>query len=815
MKRLAWIGIYLVSIGWFVSLDVYTRSSHWWLWPIIIGSLILYPALRHEKPKGSLILLLGILNVFLFHWPYSVSGVLLFAAGVLYLFRRHSVPKALGNCFFVSGFALFLAALLTGIYYLKSPHFQGQSFFSPIFYAVIKLFAHGAALTNGTIVLPAVDGIRELNVSVEKLGLFPILLFYASAVSFLYFIRAKGRTYSYLTLITLGFIFVRFVALSLAFLQGGKSSIFWMRAPLILSTLPLPLFLSIFPSVLTSEPVAKGSGGRKNGVLPASIFLLLAFLSGMFLAGFAGFGDPGVQKQGRILIDEGHSDWEWTTQKFDTEWYGGKSGYNYYCLRDYLNHFYKVDAGMDSITESLLSNYDILFIKTPTRPFSNREIDAIEKFVRAGGGLFLDGDHTNVFGSSTFANPLAERFGLRFNYDATYDLRSLSLSVYNRPSLLPHPVVQRVPTYLFATSCSMDAPMFSDKVIIGYGLRAVRLDYSRTSYFADASKEQNYDFGLFIQAAGTKIGKGRVLGYTDSTVWSNFFMFIPGKPELILGTMEWLNRENRFGFLNPLLLVLGLASLGFGLLVLRKKRIENWAAILAVAGLIGFGLGARIFASGNLASYKDPAPHTGFTKVAFDWEHSRFTLPVYSLEWDQRLSFHTFYTWTQRLGLVPSLEKSFSDALRKGDIVVVINPIKRFAIEEVDEMTEFVRKGGRLLLLDSPRNWASTGNELIGPFLMKTDTLTVASSACFDSTRREIATLSNAGMVEGGKPLFTLSNGNPVASYSTFGEGKIVVFNASSNFATETLGGSSALPTPAQRKLYDLEFSLLRFLLKK
>jgi hypothetical protein len=54
---------------------------------------------------------------------------------------------------------------------------------------------------------------------------------------------------------------------------------------------------------------------------------------------YAGLADPGLKSQGRILVDEYHSDWEWTEQEFDTKWYGIKSGYNYYNLFEYLDYF--------------------------------------------------------------------------------------------------------------------------------------------------------------------------------------------------------------------------------------------------------------------------------------------------------------------------------------------------------------------------------------------------------------------------------------------------------------------------------------------
>jgi len=40
------------------------------------------------------------------------------------------------------------------------------------------------------------------------------------------------------------------------------------------------------------------------------------------MACFSWFRDPGIAKQGRVLIDEYYSNWEWTDRKLDTAWYG-------------------------------------------------------------------------------------------------------------------------------------------------------------------------------------------------------------------------------------------------------------------------------------------------------------------------------------------------------------------------------------------------------------------------------------------------------------------------------------------------------------
>ena len=51
-------------------------------------------------------------------------------------------------------------------------------------------------------------------------------------------------------------------------------------------------------------------------------------------------------------------------------------------------------------------------------------------------------------------------------------------------------------------------------------------------------------YGAFNQLWATRHGSGRVLAWTDSTIFSNFSAFEPGKTELMLGMLEWLNRRS-------------------------------------------------------------------------------------------------------------------------------------------------------------------------------------------------------------------------------------------------------------------------------
>ena len=76
----------------------------------------------------------------------------------------------------------------------------------------------------------------------------------------------------------------------------------------------------------------------------------------------------------------------------DTEWYGYMSGHNYYCLYQYLTHYYPMQRHRDGpLTDESLNDDDVLIIKVPNRPFSATEQETIVGFVQRGGGLLLIG----------------------------------------------------------------------------------------------------------------------------------------------------------------------------------------------------------------------------------------------------------------------------------------------------------------------------------------------------------------------------------------------------------------------------------------
>ena len=142
------------------------------------------------------------------------------------------------------------------------------------------------------------------------------------------------------------------------------------------------------------------------------------------LAGLAwSFVPPGTEKPGRILIDDRFCGiWEPTARRLDTEWYGDFPTYSFTSLAEWLGKWFAVDANIGRpYDDDLLSQYDVLVIKTPEKPIPDREAEAIDRFVHRGGGLLLVGDHTNLLGMGTHLNALSARYGIRFRYDSVSD----------------------------------------------------------------------------------------------------------------------------------------------------------------------------------------------------------------------------------------------------------------------------------------------------------------------------------------------------------------------------------------------------------
>jgi len=547
--------------------------------------------------------------------------------------------------------------------------------------------------------------------------------------------------------------------------------------------------------------------------------LVMIFIFVFSMIGAFAFQDPGCKKNGRVLIDEYHSDWEDTTKPLTKEWYGMLSTYNYYSWAEWLNYYYHVEKNNNTLTSAILGNYDILILKCPTNSYSNEEIWSIVQFVEKGGGLYLIGDHTDVFGMNTFLNQVSENFGIRFKTDATYELGTGMMSVYEPDDICPHPIVQNVEQFDFMTSCTLQAPLNSENVIIGNRLISEPGTYSTENFFRESVASPESEYGLLLQVAALKYGKGRVVAFTDSTVFSSFSMFSDGYKSFTFGVMEYLNRVNQYPYLNTVLIGLAIIFLIISSYLLRNERKIKIFFLFLLAGLLSFSTATLVISHMNEVNYPLPSAHSDYIQVCFDQEYSDFNVslqPSIGL-YNEKDNYGTFFVWTQRVGCVPSLEKTLDDAIKIGDIIVIINPIKSFETEDIDTITDFVENGGKVLVMDSITNIDSTANDLIGNFGIWINYNTIDRSLyrSFNDTTNN-STIGNITSpyltITGGEKILFIENNETHASVAEFYNettgktGKIVVLVDSYSFSDFIMGGPFIEPDEGQLQIYNTEF---------
>jgi hypothetical protein len=573
--------------------------------------------------------------------------------------------------------------------------------------------------------------------------------------------------------------------------------------------------------------------------------------------------DPvGSRKEGRVVIEEYHPEgdqqWERTDKPFDTTWYGHLSGYNYYCIYDYMTRFYDVVRRTERLNEAALENCDVLIVKVPTRSYTNQEIEAIERFVDRGGGLMLVGEHTNVFNSGTYLNSIARRFGFTFRYDCLFGVDKVFEERYE-PPVVPHPIVQHLPWMHFATSCSIAPEQSSGRAAIrSVGLKSLWADYHVSNYYPKPDDSPEMRYGAFVQLWAMRYGRGRIAAFTDSTIFSNFCVFETGKKELWMGMVEWLNHQapvidprRSLAIAGALLAILGLAV---------ARRWAGSRLVLLAPGALGWTLAAVAVRSCAMYAMPYPEPVRPYVQVNLDRTVCTARLPRNGFISIDSTDYGIFDRWILRLGYFTA--RRSDPEVFDGDLIVFLEPNKPVSREYRAALVRFVDSGGKVLVVDSPpgarqryesplratlgvgsglsddAEGGSTGgdsdesaspqgtttNELIEPFGMSIDHATVVGgpqSVLASSEGWPAVPIKAAAVVRGGRPFAWVGN-QPVGASISVGNrgGSVTVIGFGARFREDQMGGSGDIEPDksADRTLlqvYDWEYSLLRAIVER
>lgn len=830
MKRL-WIGLALLSASWLFGLSYY-HDAEWWVWAaLVVAGTGLFTGVSIRRPtacESAVAAIILLPAIILAPWPCRAAPLLIFAGlvlGAAPIPRRW--PNVLASSTVLSGVVLTAQSLaMLGHRCATARSHELPRLFATTLLALSQLLGLNGALDGANLVLHTPRAPHRLGATWELLLDPPTLCFLTGGIVMLFVLRAateprlkqvRGLAKSWAALILL-------TAVWLPARAGVLMSMFMHRALRTEYDAPLSLMnqfwnpwlhlaLLLGPVLLACRFVHMPSRGQfaaptKRSVsiarrVAAAILILTAIL--LVTAGIL-LDPPGQRKQGRVFVDEHHSTWEPTDRPFDTNWYGHESGYNYACIYDYCSHFYEMSRLNTSVDEASLSNCDVLMVKAPTSRYGSDEVAAIKRFVEGGGGLLLVGEHTNVFNTGTFINDIARMFGFSFRYDCLFDIDTVFEQLCH-PPLVPHPIIQDMPPMHFAVSCSI-APGTSlgRAVICSTGLKSLPADYHASNFYPQVEDRAEMRYGAFVQLWATRCGAGRVVAFTDSTVFSNFAAFEPGKAELMLGMLEWLNHRNRQHDPRLFMVLLGLVLLVVGLILTRKWN--GASLVVLAAGMLGWSAASVSVAAVHHHLMSLPQATRPMVEVVIDRTVCDAPLSRSGFIAGARDGFGIFERWILRLGYFTSRERG-TNALT-GDLTVFLHPNLMVTSEFRDALVKYVASGGKVLVLDSPANAESTANSLLYPFGLAVTRSTEHSGQLRAPEGWPSIRIDSTWAIEGGEPILSVQD-VPIAARARHGQGTVTVIGFGSRFADAYMGVTGdVVPDENLRKVYDLQFSIVK-----
>ncbi len=830
------IGVSLLAASWLVGLGYYHEPDTLsWLLLVALGTIALGALIPSIPPiEGCIAAALLLPAAWVAPWPYKIA-MLLLLAGFVALAAPHTPRwlRWLGSALLSSGLVLLAQGLaMLGYEIVTSRSHDVAAPLAGLLAAVARVMDIDAGAAGSTIAIGSMRKNQPLAATWALL-LDPVTVsFFAGAALALWLrahalarerLRTWSRAMGMLLLAIAAWIPLR-VALLLGLLLHRtllveydevlivNNQFFntWLHLMLMGGVVFLAWRFIHWPDPslvaprLPAAPPAPPTRSIRQPILVAALGTL-----GVALISLGLFWDPaGTSKPGRVLVDEFHSKWEPTTRPMDTNWYGQMSGYNYACVYDYCSRFYDMSRNTaQPIDSATLTDCDVLIIKCPTSRYSAEEIKAIEQFVQRGGGLLLVGEHTDVFGTGMNLNDIAERFDFHFRSDCLFGIDSVFDDHFD-PPLVPHPVIQSMGPLEFAVSCSIEPQGAGRAVIRGVGLKNMPADYHASNFYPQVEDRAESRYGAFTQCWATRHGDGRVLGFTDSTIWSNFCAFEPGKIELLLGLIEWLNHRNHLPDPQWWLLALGALSLIAGALYKVRWRI-GWVAPLA-AGIFAWSITVPLVRAEQRHAMPLPQPRRPMKMVAMDQLACSVKLPKDGFIGGKPGEFGIFERWILRLGYF-TCRRSGADAFA-ADLVVFANPDRPVTPAYVAQLRDYVNRGGHILVLDSAKNTKSTANTLLYPF-----GLAIKHSAAFEgpllTPDAPAVPATDACEVTGGEATSKI-NQTTVAATTHLGKGSVTAIGFSERFTDLSMGVTGDTdPDENMRKVYELQFQLLRHIL--
>jgi hypothetical protein len=185
---------------------------------------------------------------------------------------------------------------------------------------------------------------------------------------------------------------------------------------------------------------------------------------------------------------------------------------------------FRVGQIKQKITVEKLKQYHVFIIGNPyDSKFDLDEIEAIEKYVKEGGGLFLISDSGADIENLTNINEVSEKFGFIFNPDKLHDsvqyIKDQDKLVINK--FEPHYITRDVENMVHSSGCSIttNESIEADEHISIHILAKSSLNTFADIYNGNDTTEEDKPYCTILSAVNYY--KGRVVGLGNLSIFSS------------------------------------------------------------------------------------------------------------------------------------------------------------------------------------------------------------------------------------------------------------------------------------------------------
>lgn len=412
--------------------------------------------------------------------------------------------------------------------------------------------------------------------------------------------------------------------------------------------------------------------------------------------------DPGIKKRGRVLFDSGHQSTEDVRGEYTTN-LAKSIIYGHANLARFLKKAgYKISITTIPLSPKSLKNQDILVMLMSSKIYHPPEVSAVKEFVKNGGGLLVIADHSNIDNTMASFNPIIEDFGIRLRFDTIW-LRATSRKdlIYLR-----HPLIWDMERVSPSVGASLDLSKSARAILkAGYDNYSDIGDANniQMAYLGNSQLDKNEQIGDIILGAVAEYGHGRVLVLPDSAYFQNTSLY--RSFDFAYRVFDWLNRSNSLSYWYLLISLPFLVLLLIGLVVTGGRVIITLPYSFGLAMVLALIISAIL----NLQFYPKPDfKFLGHNRVLFDMAHN----PQHTTYWSKRAHSKTgidsLIQQVTRLDMYPFIKEkgkiSFME-LKDYLIYIIVAPNTRYSRAEIEAIKRYVEAGGRLLVVDGPREY--------------------------------------------------------------------------------------------------------------